>query len=944
MTKYWADVIPYPAPSGGGGGGGGGQVTITTSPGYLPVVTVTTLDHAPLSGPVEAGTGTIIEVIGSLTGTDLSAAITASGTGTVEFLGDVLVSAVQVNGGTLVTTGTLTLDAASTLGSPSGTLHLTGALSTALPTGSLLNQGSIDLAAVAGSTAQSIDLAALTNAGGFSLGAGDTLDISAPSFSNAGSLAIGAGASLDLVSADFSNTGSISLASGATFSLALASTLPGLAARLGSIENSGGTLAIQLTGSLDNGGAVFNLASAEAEGVIGLGRPGDVPGTRPYPSGGYVRAPNRDGIAATLAGGTLEAGGTLHVGGGYTPGIRFSNTTLDNVDVRGVLELGAGDSLTVAGSTSFSEAMTGRAIGDINLAGDGASLSFAAATTLDHTAILVSNGAGSIAFAVPIEAGSVEIGAPAGTISVVPVTGIVSLDAPPVAQAVITANAGLTIGSDSEIAVLTGQTYTSLNANGGFTNLGTIQAAGTVVIGASAGFVNDGLLTLVDGARTVLFGDYSGAGRIALAGNDTLQIAGAVDAADITLAGTNNTIVLDTPPASLTMDGLALGDTLSLSNTTPVTSARYASGHLILYSNGDPLADIATTDDLTAATLLITPTLTGGTLSIVATGALDTATLPTQTAAERLIIGTSRVTNAGTLHIADVGVVEFQGAVTDAGTIAFDGATGSLVLDHPQGFHASISAMQVGDSITLAPGTGYSLAYTGETLEVMQNGTLAASLTLGTGHDITDFTLNNAGLAPSIAMIAPTGTGPASQTFSYADITDDTDAASHGDSYSGPVAGLTGQFIHVTTHNTNVATRTANVFIRTGSGDDAVQVSSGDNVIDASTGSNFLVGGSGHDTFFVDARDPGAIWDTIVNFHQGDAVTIWGYTAGTSAMSWADNLGAAGYQGLTLQIAADGSTMLARATFASLTAADESSFRIQTGSIAGNDYLSIVHL
>jgi Ca2+-binding RTX toxin-like protein len=85
---------------------------------------------------------------------------------------------------------------------------------------------------------------------------------------------------------------------------------------------------------------------------------------------------------------------------------------------------------------------------------------------------------------------------------------------------------------------------------------------------------------------------------------------------------------------------------------------------------------------------------------------------------------------------------------------------------------------------------------------------------------------------------------------------------SQGTAYSGPVAGLTSEFIAVTGDNINITAETPNVFISAdgGSGEDAIAVNSmnGNNVLNGSTGSSFLYGGTGNDTFFVDDRKPPA--------------------------------------------------------------------------------------
>jgi V8-like Glu-specific endopeptidase len=127
----------------------------------------------------------------------------------------------------------------------------------------------------------------------------------------------------------------------------------------------------------------------------------------------------------------------------------------------------------------------------------------------------------------------------------------------------------------------------------------------------------------------------------------------------------------------------------------------------------------------------------------------------------------------------------------------------------------------------------------------------------------------------------------------------------HASTYDGPVTGVNEQYIEITTDNLNVSVGTPNWFIHTGSGEDAIAVSSGTNVLDGGAGSNFLTGGSGSDTFFVDDRDPGAIvWSTVVGFHAGDDVTIWGVTPSDFNFQFEDNQGATGFTGLTLEATA----------------------------------------
>lgn len=141
---------------------------------------------------------------------------------------------------------------------------------------------------------------------------------------------------------------------------------------------------------------------------------------------------------------------------------------------------------------------------------------------------------------------------------------------------------------------------------------------------------------------------------------------------------------------------------------------------------------------------------------------------------------------------------------------------------------------------------------------------------------------------------------------------------------------------------------TPNVFIRGGTGADAIAVSSGQNVLDGGTGSNFLTGGSGQDTFFTDARGDAVVWNTIQNFHAGDAATLWGFDPSRSSFAWDANLaGASGSQGATLRAnivgghGRSGDGIDASITFAGLSVADAKSLHFATGTALAGSYLYI---
>ena len=141
-----------------------------------------------------------------------------------------------------------------------------------------------------------------------------------------------------------------------------------------------------------------------------------------------------------------------------------------------------------------------------------------------------------------------------------------------------------------------------------------------------------------------------------------------------------------------------------------------------------------------------------------------------------------------------------------------------------------------------------------------------------------------------------------------------------------------------------ISTATPNVFIRTGGGDDAIQAMSGTNVLDGGAGSNFLVGGTGADggtdTFFTDARGSAVVWNTLVNFHAGDAATLWGFLPGVGSWRWDGIGGADGYAGATLRADTRGTgAMNASITFAGLSAAQAQALQASTGSVGEQTYL-----
>lgn len=167
-----------------------------------------------------------------------------------------------------------------------------------------------------------------------------------------------------------------------------------------------------------------------------------------------------------------------------------------------------------------------------------------------------------------------------------------------------------------------------------------------------------------------------------------------------------------------------------------------------------------------------------------------------------------------------------------------------------------------------------------------------------------------------------------------------------GRPYAGPVSYLQREYSWSGHDGATLSSSATNVFLRGNDGDDALAVKGGSNVLDGGKGSNFLVGAvgddGGTDTFFLDGRGTATTWDTLVNFHRGDAVTLWGFDGATSTYTWSENEGAAGFKGATLhaETHGPGTGVNASVTFAGLSVADaQSKLAASAGTVGGISYL-----
>ncbi len=192
----------------------------------------------------------------------------------------------------------------------------------------------------------------------------------------------------------------------------------------------------------------------------------------------------------------------------------------------------------------------------------------------------------------------------------------------------------------------------------------------------------------------------------------------------------------------------------------------------------------------------------------------------------------------------------------------------------------------------------------------------------------------------SLQMSAP----PANTPGQVAVFADGASTATVGafDPYTGTVAGLRFQYVQPNDQAVTVTALASDVLLRSGAGSDALTVFNGDNVLDAGAGSNWLVGGAGQDSFNMTVTSGHEVWDTVVNFHAGDTITLWGFDPGLSSAAWQGMAqGVAGYQGATLRGGLNGTGTDFSLTIAGLTP-EQGSFLVMTsGTSNGVGYLQL---
>ena len=284
-----------------------------------------------------------------------------------------------------------------------------------------------------------------------------------------------------------------------------------------------------------------------------------------------------------------------------------------------------------------------------------------------------------------------------------------------------------------------------------------------------------------------------------------------------------------------------------------------------------------------------------------------------------------------------------------------DRRASSLTLITPGTFQGRVAGFAAQDTISLRNVAYTSYAYTSigpasGVLTLSNNGTTAASIALDGSYQQSDFTVTTRPLSGAVTQTDITTTvAPPTADIELQDATLGLAAFDASTAYAGSVAGLQHQYLWAGNDKAGMAALSPNVFLKGGPGNDALLATGGSNVLDGGGGSNFLAGATGvdggTDTFFVDGR-AGVAWDTILNFHPGDAVTLFGFQAGQSTFSWTASDGAPGFQGVTLRAdlgGPGGANVLVTFARVGLDVA-QGRFTLSTGNTGGTGYLSIAYV
>lgn len=389
---------------------------------------------------------------------------------------------------------------------------------------------------------------------------------------------------------------------------------------------------------------------------------------------------------------------------------------------------------------------------------------------------------------------------------------------------------------------------------------------------------------------------------------------------------------------------VAADGSVSFGTVTSDGSAAIADDTLVLRVVAQATGTVSGTAALSAAVSAADPTQAGGRWAATVSGAVGIVAPPPGPLLNGVWASQHATT---TLSIRPLGGFSFGAAdLTQTGTLAVSlasGASGSFSTPAGVGsFDAGHDTYVVSGALSDLQAAAQRLVFT-----PVQTGIAQVDVTVVPSHG---GVVQNG--TTSIAVAPSQDTQQLAQHFAEAPgsnfltaTADGQQTLGVGEVYQGPVSYLQYQYIYDGAQSVAIIAGTPNVFVKNFVGDAAVGLLSGQNVVDAGKGSNFLVGGTGTDVFFLDGRSAAVTWDTVVGFHAGDIVTLFGYHANTSSYYWDENAGAVGYTGRTMRANLSGSGGIeASITFAGADKAATDAYAVTTGTVSGIDYMTIFSL
>ena len=708
----------------------------------------------------------------------------------------------------------------------------------------------------------------------------------------------------------------------------------------GSLKAGSSTAAGYLTlanGLTLAGGTVFEISGLNQDGVhAAAGTTLYVNGAQSI-TGGTIRVdPNTNAVvvgASTASTLTLSGSTTLDVQG---------NIGLNNATINGTISVGTSGSLDLLDSKGTAARSTAANATSINVA-SGGKLYFDygnnGSTTAELTAAMskLTVAAGGI---VEVDGKISNAGTTLDLTAGSPLSKVTKFNG-------VTVTGGTIVNNGASAVALPPVSLSGVTLRGNFTEQagsGTLTVRDGLSVTAADG--SAGTLDLATNPTQLAFGAPSVAGSVATISNLTINAGAGIDGGDAAVFAASTTMNFLTGSQSLRGVSLDQG-TINVSGK----------GTVLTVYGADTGPGTFESD---------------GTIN-VGSGAT--------------LVGTKPITNKGTISVGDGGTVSL--AAGAAGTIALAGTTDRISFGGP-GSSASIVGLTAGDTVAIKGTAGIAATATlsGQVLTVTQGGTTLATLALSdpgkaaylasdfsatVGSDGTVTVATSHGAPPvTTTPTTPVVTTPTTPTTPIVTtpttpttpvVTTPTSnepyvaySTSAGSGQAQMTAGSNGgpsylQHVYIWDRPEGVAMRAdaANSFIHGGPGQDALQVTSGTNVLDGGTGSNYMTGtvaGAGTDTFFTDTRDGVVVWNTIINFHQGDAATIWGFNPGVSSYYWDTKLsGSQEAMGATLRAnivggaGRTGDGIDASVTFAGLSIAQAQSLVHTTGTQGAGNYL-----